>query len=645
MSRLNKVIFTILFILACLFLCSSISNADSSLFLDNLKFEVQINEDASMNVTEIWDISISDTNTLYKTFKRDQSRYSSISAFKVSDITDEEVIFRDINKEMYHVTPNCYYGLINSDGLYEVAFGVNLENKTDRRKYKIEYKVNDAISKNNDYAELYWQFVGEDFEIDASKIEGEIVLPEKVEDINNIKVWGHTEDLNGVINAIDEQTVKFELDDFNSGKYVEVRVLFPTEMIIASARGSNTDILNNVIEEETKWANDANARRAMRDSVKVIICIAINIASLVILVMLLRNYKKLKKSTESVEEIESTQKLDYFRDIPRENATPAEAVFLIKKGKYGFSPAEIGTIFSATLLDLSLKKKIEFEVDENAKKKENIKIKIINYGDTDLSMEEKEIFDFLKGLCKKNNEITQKELEKKISNCSPTKIEKFKSNISKYTKKNLIQQKLFDEEREKIFLKLEEGTVINFVWTIMAILVTLLGYFLLENIWVAFSTVLLLISTIINLIRIGTLKSKLTPYTQKGLDEIEEWKGLKKYMEDYSLLNEKKVFDIVLWEKFLVFATAFGIADKVIKQLKIVYPDIDQNIDLNHYAYFHVMMHTNFSTGFVSSVSSSMSSAYSSGTGGGGGFSGGGGGGRRPEVEEEEDNSSFNYLI
>src|SRR5699024_7213297 len=106
---------------------------------------------------------------------------------------------------------------------------------------------------------------------------------------------------------------------------------------------------------------------------------------------------------------------------------------------------------------------------------------------------EKEIFDFLKGLCKKNNEITQKELEKKISNCSPTKIEKFKSNISKYTKKNLIQQKLFDEERENIFLKLEEGTVINFVWTIMAILVTLLGYFLLENIWVAFSTVLLLI--------------------------------------------------------------------------------------------------------------------------------------------------------
>ena len=139
-------------------------------------------------------------------------------------------------------------------------------------------------------------------------------------------------------------------------------------------------------------------------------------------------------------------------------------------------------------------------------------------------------------------------------------------------------------------------------------------------------------------------KSFIDTYDLANNFDSNSWQ-YQKYMEDYSLLNEKKVFDIVLWEKFLVFATAFGIADKVIKQLKIVYPDIDQNIDLNHYAYFHVMMHTNFSTGFVSSVSSSMSSAYSSGTGGGGGFSGGGGGGRRPEVEEEEDNSSFNYLI
>ena len=37
--------------------------------------------------------------------------------------------------------------------------------------------------------------------------------------------------------------------------------------------------------------------------------------------------------------------------------------------------------------------------------------------------------------------------------------------------------------------------------------------------------------------------------TQKGLNEQEKWKGLKRYMEDFSLLNEKEVPDLILWEK------------------------------------------------------------------------------------------------
>ena len=114
-------------------------------------------------------------------------------------------------------------------------------------------------------------------------------------------------------------------------------------------------------------------------------------------------------------------------------------------------------------------------------------------------------------------------------------------------------------------------------------------------------------------------------YTQKGINEKEKWKGLKKYMEEFSLLKEKEVPEIILWEKFLVYATVFGISDKVLKQLKIVYPDLDNMIQDGTYPYMYLMINTDFSHSFVSVVSSSMSSAYSSATGGGGGFSGGGG--------------------
>ena len=121
---------------------------------------------------------------------------------------------------------------------------------------------------------------------------------------------------------------------------------------------------------------------------------------------------------------------------------------------------------------------------------------------------------------------------------------------------------------------------------------------------------------------------------QKGVDEKEEWNGLKKYMEEFSMIDKREVPELIIWEKYLVYATAFGIADKVIKQLKIVYPNFDEITQgVNTYTYMNIMMHTNFSTSFSNSISTSVASAsYSSGSGSGGGFSGGGGFGRRPEA-------------
>lgn len=50
-----------------------------------------------------------------------------------------------------------------------------------------------------------------------------------------------------------------------------------------------------------------------------------------------------------------------------------------------------------------------------------------------------------------------------------------------------------------------------------------------------------------------------------GIDEKEMWKGLKKYMEDYSMLKKREIPEIAIWEHFLVYATAFRIVDKAIE--------------------------------------------------------------------------------
>ena len=106
-------------------------------------------------------------------------------------------------------------------------------------------------------------------------------------------------------------------------------------------------------------------------------------------------------------------------------------------------------------------------------------------------------------------------------------------------------------------------------------------------------------------------KYRLLMLTQKGVNEQEEWKGLKRYMENFSLLNEREVPELVLWEKYLVYATAFGIADKVLKQLKVKYPELnDESYMLNNgYTYMYMMNRYNFDR----VLNSSVHNAYSAG--------------------------------
>ena len=124
--------------------------------------------------------------------------------------------------------------------------------------------------------------------------------------------------------------------------------------------------------------------------------------------------------------------------------------------------------------------------------------------------------------------------------------------------------------------------------------------------------------------------------------------GLKRYMSEFSLMKEKEVPELVLWEKYLVYATVFGISEKVLKQLKVVYPQmLDENyMNSNGYTYLYLMNSRNFRNSFISTLNTSVGTSYtsltnySSGSGSGGGFSSGGGFGRRRRPEWAEDKKS-----
>ncbi len=590
----------------------------SNLYLNKLEFYVEINSDGSMDVTETWNIDIRNTNTLYKTFEIDSKKYSSIENVLVKDVT-ANMELTHINQEMYHVTKNCYYGLKNSKGDFEIAWGVGLDNSHDIRTYEISYTVKDVIGKYNDYSELYWQFVGKDFEIDAEKITGAIKLPEKAKNTEEIKVWGHTEDLNGEIYVTDKDEIKFQLNNFNSGRYVEVRILFPSDMIISTSRTYNENRYDDVLKEEAKWAKQANLRRKWQEIEEEVILTFVIFVVIALCIIFIEKAVKYGKQLGGINKYKPEQKLEYFRELPENDVTPGEALYILKEPYNTFS-SYFGKIFSATLLNLKLKEYIDLKVEKTEKSKEKIYINKLKNPDNNLKGDEKRILEFLYKAYNKKTEIEIKDLEKYIEK-HPAGVESLIKGCEKNIENQLQTNGILDKKQKEEFSKYANLATLYYIFTIILLF------------WAFPLSIILLINGII----CSKIKKNVNVLTQKGVNSKEKWKGLKNYMEKFSLLDEKEIPAIEVWEKYLVYATVFGISNKVLKQLKTVYPDIDKIDAINTSTYMYFMYHSNFGTSFTSSINSSISSSYSSATGGGGGFSGGGGGGRRPEVEEAED--------
>lgn len=626
----RKIVYIIIMLIAFIIL-GKVESKAGELELNNLDFNIQINQDGSMDVTETWNIFIRDTNTLYKSFKTDNSKYASIINVQVKDITSgTETNFIKTDKWAYHVKRNHYYGTNNANGDFEIGWGVGLDNEDATRKYKISYTVKDAITKYNDYSELYWQFIGKDFEVDARRITGTIYLPSNVNSKEEIKVWGHTEGLNGTIYATDLNKIEFEIYGFRSGRFVEVRTLFPSQLIKNTGRIKNDNILQNAINEETKWAQEANEKRETkaRNAKLVLYTIVgfIILANIILIIVYIKKAIKYKNKNKQLKKYKPTVKLDYFRDLPYETATPGEAVKTLDINISEFTPINFGQVFSATILNLTLKKYLDIQQIQEGKKNNNIIINILKDDDDQLKEDERCIIKFIKESAKGNNTITLKQLERYIESHT-SKIEQLLKSTNTKVNEQLIQDGIINKKEQEEYIEYKGKQI---------------GYIVAAIFLITFTLILFIIPGIIfiiNAVLCSKIANKINVLTQKGLDFKEQWKGLKKYMEDFSMLDKREVPELVIWEKYLVYATAFGIADKVIKQLKIVYPNFEEitSSNLATYAYMNLIINTNFSKSFTNSINTSISMAYSSGTGGGGGFSAGGGFGRRPEVAEAVD--------
>ena len=394
---------------------------------------------------------------------------------------------------------------------------------------------------------------------------------------------------------------------------VEVRILTLEPIFTQSTNTENIDKFETIIKEETKWADDANKERErikkrqeeQEKTFKTII-ISMAVVGVGIAIFLVSKIIKYIKEIRKTKKIVPEGQIEYFREIPNEEATAAEAAYLYYFDKKTAFKDNLSKIVSATILNLGLKKAISFEKDQ----KQNIDIVINKEIDvTKLQVEEKKIYYLLTEVEKWKNKksktedgidmISMKDIEKYAKSNDKT----FLSDIDGIEVTALSANKMkqnYSREQIEIATKWENKRT---------------AYYVAAFVSLCFGVVIIPLFTDIPSIICGILCNKLAnktrTLTQKGVNEQEKWKALKRYMEDFSLLNEREVPELVLWEKYLVYATAFGIADKVLRQLKIKYPELmnESYMMSNGYMYIYLMNRYNFER----TLTTSMQKAYSAG--------------------------------
>ena len=127
--------------------------------------------------------------------------------------------------------------------------------------------------------------------------------------------------------------------------------------------------------------------------------------------------------------------------------------------------------------------------------------------------------------------------------------------------------------------------------------------------------------------------------TEEGFGALKEVIEFKNFLKDFTILNQRTIPEVHLWNQYLIYAALFGIADKVSKQMKKLYPTEFAEYSQDHLLDMFAMMALGYLVqkladaglrAAATQAARESGEGGSSSVGGGGGHSGGGvGGGSR----------------
>ncbi|MEP6625624.1 MAG: DUF2207 domain-containing protein [Acidimicrobiia bacterium] len=489
--------------------------------------------------------------------------------------------------------------LSNSGAPYNLTWYFTAQDES--RTFDIAYTVRGAAVPGSDVAELYWKWVGEDHPT-IGLVTATLHVPAGT---GRLRAWGHGP-LQGAVH-VGSDSVTFRAPDVPRGTFVEGRVAVPMARVPGLPPSAEARLARILAEESSfiRATKDARARAAEaaqreRDARAALSWggPVVVLAGIGAFIWLWRRYGK--------EPAPITPVGEYVRDLPDD--PPAVVDGLIHWGTIS------ATAFSATVLDLAQRGFLtvtETRVDR-ALLPDRIDYELTA---TDRDRAELKAFE-------------RTALDQVFAGGSPV----MQSEIAKYARAHQSEA----QSRWKSF-KADAGTSLRsrnyinghrskpFLLNIAsAILVGLVGIGALGmHLWVVGGIA----------VAWAVAQLALTPVLRQrsllGNQRFLEWQGVRNYLRDFSQLADAPVGHLILWERYLVYATALGVSEQLAQGLAARIPPEEQA----RFAPWYVG-HTPGSASFGSIgdfsaglAGSTTSFTPPSSSGGGGGFSGGGGGG------------------
>ena len=117
---------------------------------------------------------------------------------------------------------------------------------------------------------------------------------------------------------------------------------------------------------------------------------------------------------------------------------------------------------------------------------------------------------------------------------------------------------------------------VGWQWILPGVLAAVLGFgSLLANSFIGYPVAGLIGLPIFLVGLFCSMAGAMTVLTDQGQDIAGRTLGLKRYMEDFSNFADRGTADLALWDWYMVYAAAFGISDRVMRELAKAYPQVN----------------------------------------------------------------------